>query len=451
MLINHCILVNSYSNDIRARKNLRIPKVLRIPPHQQSPNHILSVLNDDCLRAIFERSEISDIDDQCAIASSCRRFQHIAADVFQRRYRNEHKSFIKRFIRRSVPLWRWEQYFSSFGQTIETVDLTNQSQGTTIILHFVANHCPNIKQIICQLTDKRCAMRLRGLFARLQVFKVALRGGVTYQDILVPNIEYAFERLTIRADFLRLTPIRFKKLIALDLDFKDLRNEHSFEKFFRVNTKLHILRLNKRSFKPAEFATISYLWPLMQLQELSLGGNSNEEMVNSVYSTFCRFKQLKVLSVASNIQSRTAYDSILRAIRDANIPLEYLNMTTGMDAFNVRLIGTISTIKTVTVHMHGLNDEHLLALVNDLRHLDYLHIISSKVSLNGIRRFIEIANPSTTAQFRLSTWSRRNIKQSAAAFRLINDILAPLDIQLNVVIPVYCTREESMALVRANC
>lgn len=432
----------------RNRLPSHIAEPLQTVPDLQSPQNILHALNDDCLRAIFERSEL-DIDDLCAIANSCQRFHTVAADIFQHKYRGQHKAFIDTMLYRAAPLWQWDEYFHAFGGSLESIDIKNQCRNGAILLHFIAKNCPNIKQITCQLIDRKSAVELRGLFARLQTLQVTLREKVTFDDIITAHVEYSLERLTIMTSYLDLTPIKLPQLTELELEYKELYSQDGVSGFFRLNDHLTKLHLNKKSYQSATFSTISCLCNLTNLRELALGGSSAEHNHYSVYTTFRAFGQLNELTIANNIQSKFVYESSLKAMRDAKIPLKCLNLTSGVDELNIDLIGQISSIRVLRINMHRLHNDQLIALVKDLRQLNEIQVTSQNITMDGIRRFIQLAQPSTTAQFELTAWSRKHIRHAKYTFRLIDDLLSTHDIRLDVVIRIYCKRGEAFRLVGA--
>lgn len=60
-----------------------VPESLLTPPEQESPQHILNALNDDCLRSIFESNNM-EWEDLCSIGSVCSRFNEIVRPVYRR-------------------------------------------------------------------------------------------------------------------------------------------------------------------------------------------------------------------------------------------------------------------------------------------------------------------------------------------------------------------------------
>lgn len=76
--------VESYSKFIR-ENNIEENPLLQ-SPGENSPNHILNALNDDCLYVIFKKSTLLSL---CSIANVCVRFSKIAQQVFASKYKHK--------------------------------------------------------------------------------------------------------------------------------------------------------------------------------------------------------------------------------------------------------------------------------------------------------------------------------------------------------------------------
>lgn len=119
------------------------------PPHQESPNHILNTLNDDCLLELFE-SPVFSLWDLVTIANVCTRFHGVAKKAFRT------KSIDDKEIFRAIDLWRMEEFFCAFGELITSIDLSeNESTNADIMLWLLLKHCTNITNLECKVCHTR--------------------------------------------------------------------------------------------------------------------------------------------------------------------------------------------------------------------------------------------------------------------------------------------------------
>lgn len=112
---------------------------IEIPPAQDSPKHILIVLNDDCVQSIFRR--LDNVCDFLSAAETCVRFQENAKLVFRTQYKSIHigKSEWHSDTLNIVTLNRLQSLLCIFGPLI--VKIVVNTKINSNILNMIADYC----------------------------------------------------------------------------------------------------------------------------------------------------------------------------------------------------------------------------------------------------------------------------------------------------------------------
>lgn len=95
------------------------------PPEQDSPNHILNVLNDDCLIAIFKKLHLSTLS---TVVNVCVRFNCVAKITFSSKYRTKPINILELDWYRRPTLLQIENFLCEFGILISAVSTTKEKQ-----------------------------------------------------------------------------------------------------------------------------------------------------------------------------------------------------------------------------------------------------------------------------------------------------------------------------------
>lgn len=171
------------------------------PPAQDSPEHILNALNDDCLCEIFQK--IDDFTDFNPIASVCVRFNKIAKLVFPPKIRSRWVYFynwiIGEFIHDDIiklthHIGEIEKFLCNFGSSIVSLKYTpyymeELPHGPNSVLKMVDKYCTNLRCLNIEITNEQDEIlnEIRSICSKLTVLHIH----VPVQDIIsfCPNLE----------------------------------------------------------------------------------------------------------------------------------------------------------------------------------------------------------------------------------------------------------------------
>lgn len=110
--------------------------ILAVPPSQDSPKHMLNVLNDHCIQECLRRLE--DIESLSNAAQVCTRFQQNAREYFPRKFKRIHLDDQHTNL-------KWVKYYlRHFGDLIQFVSLMqiqNENKKYNEIFELIAQNC----------------------------------------------------------------------------------------------------------------------------------------------------------------------------------------------------------------------------------------------------------------------------------------------------------------------
>lgn len=405
---------------------------LQTPPAQNLPNHILNAWSDDIFCALFE-SKMLSIGDICAFATTNKRLSNIAAKVLQT---IDKKCALNQD---TMALWQWECYFHICGESLKQINISLQPRAN-IILNLIAKHCVKVFDITCTLDQRKFDIGLRPLFARLSTLYVTLTDGICLADFIPVRNRLKF--LTIYTKDEVLAPIKLSTLIELNLMVKGLGIRELAEAFFELNPHLKRLRIGGRKPALLNFSVSHMLCYLPNLENLKLhiSDPSDDADYPLFYQAFREMKLLKQLRITNALQSNILA-AVFSGIKVGEVPLKdlYLNqMRTNFES--IQLVGQIKSIETLDIIMNALGDDGMIQLLACLPNLTDAQIQSTKITLKGIRRYIQIARPSVTTGFRLGVYKSWDIllRYTHIFHSIENDLLARGDnLRLSVCISLY--------------
>lgn len=158
---NHRVQIKWLGHNYRENISNQVADMLFNPPDQDSPLNILNALNDHCLFKIFEENAL-EMSDLGAIGRVCKRFYRIAQRIYSRKYRNATND-----DRRFGMLCRFYDHFYCFGSTITSLNLTRLHHQPAV-LGMLAEHCPNLVSLTCDVREKSTYSDLHKLSAYLK-------------------------------------------------------------------------------------------------------------------------------------------------------------------------------------------------------------------------------------------------------------------------------------------
>lgn len=387
----------------------------------KSPYNILNALNDDCLRPIFKH-EVLDIEDLCNVANACERFKWLAIETFRRKYKGE-TIVIKNSADTAV--WQWRDCLDVFGKLMKSITIEGQPNND-MLRHLVDKYCPNIGDLMCS-TDAPNIDDMCSLFSRLNTLTLfwTQTSVFDYSDSVTEYELGAFQ----------LPPTQLTNLVEFNLICGDLQLK-SAEAFFAVNPQLQRLQIGDSNKILVRSNILHCLRHLPNLQKLRLFScwilGEVGEVDSDAYDALRGMKQLKHLTIEETSHlSRHALESMIRSIVDEQLPLEYFSLTVGTKLSNILDIGNIKTITSLVLGMKSLEDDELISIVENLPHLTDFLSDMSKITMHGVKCFVEIAHPSMTAQFVLN---KPDIDLTVRYAAAIDQLLLKRGVDLGVVL-----------------
>lgn len=189
----------------------------------ESPDNILSALNDDCLRKIFSQS-VLDEQDFFEIAQTCQRFNWVAKDGFRSRYRRA----VVRIYSYKWSLRQCEVFFKQFGPYIRKLSIYGSPIYTDIVMGLVGSYSPAVTYLATSRLDE----------ISKAIFRAHIQKPVPFAK-LVTLICYLK-----RVAAVRLPTNTLPKLRCFMLRNAVLMDPVNVEAFFAKNSKLKTLSLS---------------------------------------------------------------------------------------------------------------------------------------------------------------------------------------------------------------
>ncbi|XP_031637709.1 uncharacterized protein LOC116350112 [Contarinia nasturtii] len=229
------------------------------PPDQDSPKHILNVLNDDCLFAFFERLHFSTL---ISVAKVCIRFNGIAKKAFSSKYKFGKINILDLEWNRQPTLSQVKRFLNEFGSSITSLSLLKRSVGrytrrgikdTGILLEMINKYCKSLNELEFESLEvhEQTLYEIRGLFERLEILRVHNLKTASIFDIISVCSELKILDLHFFSDirddgYFVLPNTIHPKLIEVNMRFPS-KDAHLYSKaiqrFTELNSKLKILKL----------------------------------------------------------------------------------------------------------------------------------------------------------------------------------------------------------------
>lgn len=192
----------------------------------------LTVLNNDCLRKIFELLKLNDL---ASIARTCTRFNGIAFKPRRDRLRET--------IRLSPDEWslqQCEELFLHHGQDIKSICIAEHPIFTDLMLGFIGRYCPKIERLAC--------CRLNGMLQTLDSYN-KLFPAVMPLGVIAANYKKSqpFKTLEELNYFSSVCQVKSLPCIALSglrhfiIKGAKIRNIDHFVGFFTKNLNVRVL------------------------------------------------------------------------------------------------------------------------------------------------------------------------------------------------------------------
>lgn len=357
--------------------------IVEIPPAQDSPKHILNVLNDDCIQAIFRR--LDNVNDFLSAAETCIRFQENAQLSFRSQYKvirigRININFESYKIKYIVAADRVEKFLSIFGYLITKLDARSLSP-------LIAHYCgPNLKtlrvdssanfntrsplQVLMDLNVDGANVYNFKYYSQLRRLKVTGMD-ITRFDWLVqpfPNLEIANFDILHRLEynqavaFLTLNP----QLKKLNIQYCGQISSHVFEKMAQLTPSLEVLLFRETANNSSP--------------------KSNENLIH-----VSKLRNLNSLGLHSF--SEIPVGRLIDSLIENNTPIEYLSVTMAdVENYSTPEWNTSQLKSLKKLCLTQITDETLISIVKNLPTLEELIApLNSKITIMGIKKALQYA------------------------------------------------------------
>lgn len=365
--------------------NRDIP-LLWLGPDPESPGNILNVLNDDCLRTIFESTQLN-LMDLGSIASVCKRFKRVARQVIDTiMQKKDHEPY--KLNACGVILCRVESFIEHVGSFYPKIQLSSRRD---LLCAFYRKYCKKVNELHISINVADCPPlydsdhlleRVRRL--RLHCWTRGSRKPTTFLDlsqILTPSSvveELLIDGRSSMSAYFPAVHVPSLKCISINKAYwSDTSELERSCPFFLANQQLVKLSLHN-----ANGDVLKYL---QKLEHLELSGSI------SIPFDDCRnrFERLKVLHL--NMELNT--DRLLEHMAYYKVPLEYLTLVNLNDDDNASRITTViclgfPTLKYIYVRGYGFKDDLLMRFAEYLNHLESIELDSTDVTSDGVLQFV---------------------------------------------------------------
>lgn len=408
---------------------------LLTPFDEPSTKHILTILNDDCLRLIFESSALN-LWDLISIANVCKRFKRIANLVFRSKYRD----LANKIVIKQEDLWQTEEFVRTFGDSIAAINLTQVSEASTDIeLRMILKYCKNVIELECELHEEQTIIELHPVITKLEKLDIRLRDANDFLRLFDVRLHYQLEKL--KATNVILPEMPLPHLRELYAQANDTRKQLTIDRFFAFNRQLERLTLSNYDFDFSIGCILKYLPNLIDLglEQVNFGASSHDDAF-----AIAQLEQLKSLRIRVQ-HDKTTVLLLLRALHNGRVQLERLVLE-GINEDNDSLIDAICRLKSIReLKMDHLNEKHLLRLAHELISLDRIGVESDRLPFYIIRDTLRKAQRLTRAKFKIRSpiygpvWLKETIR------REIEEIKQNRHIELKIILrkqefPIFAVR-----------
>lgn len=329
------------------------------PPAQDSTKHILNVLNDDCIEAIFRR--ILRLEDFLNMAEVCQRFQQNAKNCFRMQFKwaflTQHENNDQRYniiYRHRIPTERAIPFLKTFGPFIHTLKWWSISSESN-------DHNDDIFKSIVKFTSKT----LKELYIHYKY-----------------NLDFAQTQFSA-LEVLRLCdtiPENFEQFPSLKgLSYYESTDCNFLNIFTRTNPPLEWL------FLSSEFVTDDIISRFLslnpQLQNLTLtGSNKLTPMIlisignNAINLTKLKLStfRLRLNRKPDLLHANLQYLGALRRLKYIEIELSCTAMfETMINIFAVNEV-PIETMRILLTNKNNINRSYQLLTIKTLKYINFL-------------------------------------------------------------------------------
>lgn len=371
------------------------------PPDQDSPKHILNVLNDKCIQAIFNQL-ISNLEDFSSASEVCKRFQQNAVIYYSES--GEKRIAITAYQHANLPsgtvsFGRAHGFLKIFGRFLESIYLisirdeeylldenyTVDQKPINVVLNSIADFCGNT---LTKLTAHAGCIDLNTSSPFTALEKLDLASGIVYDVAPFPEAKVLEVRSCkiLRDDVFGRTFPKLEKAVFCSI--KGLTDD-AFISFQTCNPqlqKLWLLCLDPNvGITSAIVRDIELRTP--NLTDFTLICNRDESLMNNLGADILHLsglKQLRNLRVECNSAPFSA-KLLIEAFAENDVPIEDLQIH-GANPDYVESLSQLQQLKRLNIL--NVPEDMVAKCVRNSHGLQEL-IIEGDVTIDGVIQILK--------------------------------------------------------------
>lgn len=359
------------------------------PPALDSPKHILNILNNDCVQEILR--QLKSIRDYLNAAEICTRFQENTIECFPFGFRSIRINDADEGPQ-TLPLERVSSFLSIFGHLVHSLrwEFTFDRNQDDKILNMISKYCgKNLLELIIYGHDLNFDTNTKfSALEKLELYDSTISNFASLSQL--KSLKFAFIKIKqcdwLAQEFPQLEEAKFNA-------FHKLRDDMLLE-FLRLNPQLQSLQLHCcRHITPNVFMDIGNHTP--NLVNLCIDPRKGQQKTfDESVIHLSALRRLKCLRIECPKFSGRA---LIDALAENNVPIEDLTVLNNRFDHNNQVLRDLSqsvsklkTLKKLTLSF--IFDEMLLNIVQQLPHIEEIHIVnSSDVTPQAIRETLKVA------------------------------------------------------------
>lgn len=351
------------------------------PPAQDSPKHILNLLNDDCIQTIF--GELTNLQDFLSVAETCTRFQSNAKRCFRVLFNKVYidESSDTRF---SITVSKLPSFLDIFGKSVTSIGwlcYKDRISSDDDVLKMIAKHCVSLKKFVIQGHDIDLSKCLK--FNVLEEFEM------TFGTIRNFNLHSEIRSLKLRD--VRIVDVNwliqsFSNLLLIEFFKINAVTDNVLMGLIRSNSQLLNIKIAKcRNVTPSMFKRIVRHVP--KLREFTFSACVDQSMKN-FDKKLLHLSNLKDLRSLRILGRNFSASQLIRKLIEDGRAIEDLAID-GAESNLAEEIGKLKKLKNLTLIAANITEDSIINLIQQLPALE--NIVTTSVSLTpiGINRILE--------------------------------------------------------------
>lgn len=375
-----------------------------VPPAQNSPSHILSALNNDCIKECLRR--LTNVRDFLSAAEVCRDFQENAKQCYPKQFKKViiHDWFYLAYPN-GLPSGCMKNFLIIFGHFIDSIEWTSIDSVYVDEHTRIGRDQKDDQQMLNMIADY-CGETLTKLGIQNHISNFNTRAPLKILKELTLNnspplnfelylqltslklVRYAIVGNWLIRRFPRLEKVTFMKMIDLS---DDMVND-----LFELNPQLQAFEITRcDQVTTSIFKQIGTRLP--NLTEISL--NAPNLQIDDNVMDLSGLRNLKRLTILCKCESAGL---LIDRLADNNIPIEYLTLDDVPHDISHNL-AKLKRLKQLKVS--GASDGMMINIAKRLTFLETIHVNSQAVTINGIQKALEFAQNLVNASIHVKNYS----------------------------------------------